>query len=67
MPVNDELARYSKFEDGMKAIIRKRVHSKFWHMNRVKFVNHGMSDAEAKERASEEAGRAIACWLKLVG
>ena len=42
----------------------KRVHSKIWHASKAEQLAYGMSDKDAKDRASKDAKSAVARFLK---
>ncbi len=65
-PTADPLQTYMDW-DGTnpdRTTMIKRVHSKIWHASKAEQLAYGMSDKEAKDRASKDAKSAVARFLK---
>ena len=50
-----------------RAILQKRVHSRFWTKEREAVLKSGAGSDEVRERASSAAARGVDRWKKLAG
>jgi hypothetical protein len=58
------IKHYTPLDVESRPKIKKQFHSKIWHTERQRCIKMGMSDSDAKTRASRVVTHAVANWIK---